>query len=135
MFKNTTYAWYKKLKKPSFAPPSITFGIVWSVLYPIIFISFGFVFYLFFNGTIPFITLLPFIINLFSNLIFIHIQFKIKNNLLAAIDTLIIDISLIWGMILIFPYSSILAYVQIPYLLWVLFATVLQLSITYLNWG
>jgi translocator protein len=36
-------------------------------------------------------------------------------------------------MIAIFPYSRFVTYIQIPYLLWVSFATVLQLTITFLN--
>jgi len=41
--------------------------------------------------------------------------------------------TLIWAMIAIYPRSRSLAYIQIPYLAWVAFATVLQLTITYLN--
>jgi tryptophan-rich sensory protein len=36
-------------------------------------------------------------------------------------------------MIAIYPHARVIAYAQIPYLLWVSFATVLQLTITFLN--
>ncbi len=38
-------------------------------------------------------------------------------------------------MLAIFPHARWIAYIQVPYLLWVLFATVLQVTITYLNKG
>jgi tryptophan-rich sensory protein len=125
--------YYKKLKKPFFAPPSWLFGVVWTILYPIIFISFGYIFYQYFRGEITFTIILPFILNLLFNFIFTPIQFKLRNNILSALDISLVIITLIWAMFSVYPYSPLLAYVQIPYLLWGSFATVLQFSITYLN--
>jgi tryptophan-rich sensory protein len=85
------------------------------------------------QGRIPFIVALPFILNLIFNLIFTPIQFGLKNNLLAGADVLLVFITLVWAMVAIFPYAKWIAYIQIPYVLWVTFATVLQLTITYLN--
>lgn len=82
---------------------------------------------------VPFIVALPFILNIIFNLSFTSLQFGLKNNLLAGLDILFILITLIWAMVSIYPYLPWLAYIQIPYLLWVSFATVLQLTITYLN--
>jgi tryptophan-rich sensory protein len=127
------YNWYQSLIKPSWAPPAYLFGPVWSFLYLLIFISFGKVVLMFFQKKIPFLVLLPFILNLIFNLLFTPIQFGLKNNFLAAIDILLVLITLIWLMITIFPYQKWIAYIQIPYLLWVLFATVLQFTVTYLN--
>lgn len=127
------YNWYRKLIKPAFSPPSWVFGPVWTVLYILIIISFGRVFQLAFQGKISLIIVLPFFLNLIFNFIFTPIQFGLKNNFLAAIDIFLILITLIWAMIVIFPYSNWISYLQIPYLLWVSFATVLQFTITYLN--
>ncbi len=127
------YNWYSQLKKPSWAPPSWLFGPVWSVLYILIAISFGKVFWMAGQGALPFMIALPFILNLFFNLIFTYIQFKLKNNLLAALDIILVLITLKLSMWAIFPYTPWVAYLLIPYLLWVCFATVLQLTITYLN--
>lgn len=128
-----TYNWYRKLIKPNFSPPAWLFGPVWTFLYVLIFISFGRVFQLWLQGTIPFIIILPFILNLLFNFIFTPIQFGLKNNLLAAVDISLILITLIWAMIGIFPFTQWITYIQIPYLLWVSFATILQFKITYLN--
>ncbi len=76
---------------------------------------------------------LPFVLNLIFNFYFTPLQFGLKNNLLSAIDILLVLVTLIWAMVVIYPYARWIAYIQIPYLLWVLFATALQLSITYLN--
>ena len=127
------YNWYSQLKKPSWAPPSWLFGPVWSVLYILIAISFGKVFWMAGQGALPFMIALPFILNLFFNLIFTYIQFKLKNNWLAALDIILVLVTLKLAMWAIFPYAPWVAYILIPYLLWVCFATVLQLTITYLN--
>ncbi len=128
-----SYNWYSHLIKPSWAPPSWLFGPVWTVLYVLIFISFGTVFYKVFNKELPIIILLPFVLNLFFNLIFTYLQFGLKNNFLAALDILLVLGTLIWAMVLIYPHFKWIALINIPYLLWVCFATVLQLTVTYLN--
>jgi tryptophan-rich sensory protein len=130
---NNTYNWYSTLIKPTWAPPSYLFGPVWTFLYILIAISFGKVFWMAYQKEISFIIALPFILNIFFNLIFTPIQFGLKNNLLAAIDITLVLITLIWAMIAIYKHSPWISYTQIPYLLWVCFATVLQFSVTWLN--
>jgi len=82
---------------------------------------------------VAYMVVLPFILNLFFNFAFTPLQFGVKNNVLAAIDILLVLGTLIWLMIAIYPHNKWITYIQIPYLLWVSFATVLQLTITYLN--
>ncbi len=130
---NETSTWYSSIIKPSWAPPSWLFGPVWSVLYAIIAISFGAVFYKVFTKQLPFLVALPFILNLIFNFAFSPIQFALKNNMLAAIDILLVLVTLIWSLYAIYPHMRWVAFVNIPYLLWVLFATVLQITITILN--
>ncbi len=127
------YSWYSQLRKPKFAPPSWLFGPVWTVLYILIAISYGYVGYLFYINQLTFIIVLPFILNLIFNFAFTSIQFGLKNNYLAAIDILLTLGTLIWAMIAIFPFVSWISYINIPYALWGTFATVLQLTITWLN--
>lgn len=129
----TTYTWYQSLIKPAWAPPSWLFGPVWSVLYLVIAFSFGKVFLLVFQRRLPVMIVLPFVLNLLFNLAFTPLQFGLKNNLLAAGDIVLVLVTLIWSIVSIYPHVRWVAYLQIPYLLWVSFATVLQLTITYLN--
>jgi benzodiazapine receptor len=131
-----TYNWYSQLIKPTWAPPSWLFGPVWTVLYAIIVVSFGTVFYKAFTKQIPWIVTLPFALNVLFNLIFTPIQFGLKNNLLASIDILLVVGTLVWALYVIWnkvPELRWVVYANIPYLLWGTFATCLQLTITYLN--
>ena len=129
----TTYNWYSQIIKPSWSPPAWLFGPMWTFLYVLIAISFGKVFIMAWQKNLAFIVTLPFILNLIFNFAFIPLQFGLKNNLLAAMDILLVLGTLIWAMIAIYPHSRWITYIQIPYLLWVSFATILQLTITYLN--
>ena len=129
-----TYNWYTTLLKPTWAPPSWLFGPVWSVLYIIIARTFGYVFYKVYQGDIPKLVALPFALNLLFNAAFTPLQFGLQNNFLAAIDISLILITLLWALIVIYPYQAFVTYANIPYLLWVIFATILQFTITYLNW-
>lgn len=130
---NNAYNWYSTLIKPTWAPPSYLFGPVWTFLYLLIAVSFGKVFIMFAQKEIPFYVMLPFALNLFFNFIFTPLQFGLKNNLLAAVDILLVLGTLVWAIVAIYPYAKWIAYIQVPYLLWVSFATVLQITITYLN--
>ena len=129
------YAWYSQLKKPSWSPPAWLFGPVWTFLYILIIISFGKVFLMTWKKEIALMVALPFVLNLIFNFAFTSLQFGLRNNYLAAVDILLILGTLIWAMIAIYPHASWIAYLQIPYLLWVLFATSLQLTVTWLNRG
>lgn len=131
-----TYNWYSQLIKPSWAPPSWLFGPVWTVLYAIIAVSFGFVFYKTFTGKLAWVVALPFALNLIFNFAFTPLQFGLKNNLLASVDILLVLVTLVWALFAVWHSAQDLrwvVFVNIPYLLWVSFATVLQLTITYLN--
>lgn len=78
---------------------------------------------------------MPFALNLLFNFAFTPLQFGLKSNVLASIDILLVLATLLWAMRSIYPHAPWIAYAQIPYLFWVMFATCLQLTITYLNYG
>jgi len=125
--------WYQHLIKPTWSPPAWLFGPVWTFLYVLIFISFAKVFIMLYQKQISFLVALPFILNLIFNFSFTYFQFGLKNNVLAAVDILLVLITLIWAIVAIYPHLRWISYIQLPYLIWVSFATVLQLTITYLN--
>ena len=128
-----TKEWYAALTKPTWAPPDWVFGPVWSVLYIIIAISFGYVFYKIYQGSLSYWVGLPFLLNLVFNIAYSPLQFGLKSNELASLDILLVLTTLAWAMYMIYPEYKWVALVNIPYFLWVSFATVLQLTITYLN--
>lgn len=127
--------WYNSLAKPSWTPAPTTIGLTWRILYPIILVSFGFVFVQAFRKKLQWHVTLPFAVNLVANLIFTPIQFGMRNLPLAAVDILIVWATIIWMMVAIWRHSRWVAIAQIPYFVWVSIATVLQLSITAMNWG
>lgn len=131
---NNSYAWYATLVKPVWAPPPWLFGPVWTVLYAIIAVSFGTVFYKIWTKEIPWSVGVPFALNLIFNLAFTPLQFGLQSNIIAALDILFVLATLVWAMVVIYSHIPWITYAQIPYLLWVSFATVLQLTITALNW-
>src|ERR1035437_256847 len=128
-----TYTSYQTLLKPTWSPPSWLFGPVWTLLYAVIAVSFGKVFWMAAKGEVPLMVALPFVLNLVFNFSFTYFQFGLKNNYLAAADILLVLSTLIWALVAIYPHIKWVALVNIPYLAWVAFATVLQLTITYLN--
>lgn len=130
---NSSYSWYMQLKKPDWAPPGWVFGPVWSFLYLIIAISFGYVFYLAFKKRIPARATIPFILNLAFNFAFTPLQFGLRSNILAAIDVVLVLLTLVWSLVRVRPILPWVALVNLPYFLWVSFATVLQLTITWMN--
>jgi tryptophan-rich sensory protein len=130
---NNQQNWYQLLDKPTWAPPSWLFGPVWSVLYVIIIASFGSVFYKAFTKQIPWIVAVPFALNIIFNLAFTPIQFGLRSNVLATVDIVLVLGTLVWALVVIYPYMRWVSFINIPYLAWVCFATVLQITIMVIN--
>lgn len=126
--------WYNSLSKPDWTPAPATIGRIWSILYPVIVISFGFVLIQALRRKLPWRVVLPFAINLVANLIFTPIQFGLRNLPLASLDILIVWTTIVWSIVAIWRFSRWVAVAQVPYLAWVSLATVLQLSMTIMNW-
>lgn len=126
--------WYSSLAKPSWTPAPATIGLIWQLLYPVILVTFGFVFLQAIRGKTPWQVALPFAINLVSNLIFTPIQFGMRNLPLAALDILVVWVTIIWMIVIVWRHYRWVALAQLPYFVWVSLATVLQLSITWMNW-
>jgi benzodiazapine receptor len=126
--------WYNALVKPTWTPAPSTIGTIWQILYPVIAITFGYVFVRWFREKLPSRVALPFLVNLIANLAFTPIQFGIRSLPLAAIDILIVWGTILWTIHAIWPHHRWIAVAQLPYLAWVSTATILQLTITWSNW-
>lgn len=121
------------MKKPSWAPKAKTFGLIWAILYLIIAVTFGTVLYQVITGQLPLVLILPFVLNLIFNILYTPIQFGLRSSILGLVDTLLVLVTLVWLMVVVYPYIPFVALANIPYLLWVCFATVLQATIMYMN--
>ena len=127
--------WYNGLAKPSWTPTPATIGLIWRVLYPIILITFLFVFVQAARREVGRRVALPFAVNLVANLIFTPIQFGLRDLPLASVDILIVRVTILWMIAVVWRHYRWVAVAQVPYLIWLSIATVLQLSISWMNWG
>ena len=125
--------WYDGLVKPSWTPEPATIGTIWSILYPVILFTFGWVFVQVLRGRLPWTVALPFAVNLAANLAFTPIQFRLRHLPLATADILVVLVTIPWMMAAVWRHSPWVALAQGPYLLWVSIATVLQVAITLWN--
>jgi benzodiazapine receptor len=127
--------WYNSLAKPSWTPAPATISLIWTILYPIILVSFGFVFVQAFRGKVAWKVALPFAVNLAANLLFMPLFAGLRNVPLAALDIVIVWATILWLALAVWPAYKWVAVAQGPYFVWVSIATALQLSITGMNWG
>jgi len=125
-------AWYAALNKPSFNPPGYLFGPVWSALY----ILMGVSMFLIWNTpktTLRQKALTVFGVQLFFNFWWSILFFSFHTILLSLVDILLLWFLIIYMITLFKKIKPVAAYLQIPYLLWLTFATVLNICIWYLN--
>lgn len=125
---------YSKINQPPLSPPSILFPIVWTILFTLMGISAALVYG--FRNTKPEevrTALIVYAINLAVNFVWSLIFFNMQAYLFSFI-WIILLIAVIITMIVLFKrISPLAAYLQIPYLLWVVFAAYLNLAIYILN--
>lgn len=121
---------YNSLQKPFLAPPSILFPIVWTILYILMGVSYGI---LESKSLIEPKTKFIYYIQLFVNATWSIIFFTLKWRLFAFIWIILLDLLVIIMIIEFYKKNKIAGLIQIPYLLWVLFASYLNLAVYLLN--
>lgn len=122
---------YKDLIQPPFAPPSIIFPIAWSILYLLM----GLAYYFFktrYNGDQTLESKLYYI-QLFVNALWSIIFFNLKWRFIAIVWILLLLILIVTLASDFKSKSKISYYLFIPYILWVMFATYLNIGIYILN--
>ena len=122
---------YSNFIQPSFAPPGIVFPIVWSILYTLMGISSYIISES--NSYSKEKALSLYRVQLVINLLwsFIFFVFNLKTFAFIWIILLIVVVVLMIKKFL--SISKLAGYLQIPYLLWLIFASILNLSIVFLN--
>ena len=121
---------YNTLIKPVLAPPSILFPIIWTILYVLMGISYGRLESKFLvDSEIKFI----YYVQLFFNALWSIIFFTFEWRLFAFIWLIILILLITIMIIKFYNKDNVAGLIQIPYLLWALFASYLNLSIYLLN--
>ena len=125
---------YEALVKPPFSPPGIVFPIVWIILY----ILMGMSAWLACKAAVAAgvskeRVLVPYGVQLFLNIAWPILFFRFQLYPAGALWALFLTVAVVW-MILRFHYvCKLAAYLQIPYLLWCLFAVYLSFGVALLN--
>lgn len=121
---------YNYLVNPPLSPPSYLFPIVWNALYLLIGISY----YIYRkNNNDNHLTIKLYYIQLILNYLWSIIFFTLKLRTLAVIWIIVLAITVIYLMIRFYKEERTIFYLFIPYILWVLFATYLNIGIVVLN--
>ncbi len=121
---------YNSLQKPQLSPPSILFPIMWTILYILMGISYGI---LKSKHLVDPDTKKIYYLQLFVNALWSIFFFTFKWRLFAFLWIILLDILVIIMIIKFFKNNKLAGVLQIPYLLWTLFASYLNLAIYLLN--
>lgn len=124
--------WFNSLQKPSFQPPDKLFGLAWTTLY----ILMGISLYLIWKSPLTKLrktALWVFGIQLFFNFWWSILFFSFHSLFLSIIDISIMWMLILYMIVLFRKVNPSAGYINIPYLLWVSFAAVLNISIWVLN--
>ncbi len=121
---------YQELIKPMLAPPKLAFPIAWSIIYLLMGISY---YKLNKNSDITYEEKGVYYAQLIVNALWSIIFFLFKLRLLACFWIILLDILVIWMIKLFYKRNKVSGLLNIPYLLWILFATYLTIGIYILN--
>lgn len=122
---------YNSLNRPPLSPPSIVFPIAWTILY----ILMGISIYIIMQSKrkLKKNARLIYYIQLATNALWTPIFFGFKEYFLAFLWILMLIVFVITMILTFYKISKKAAYIQIPYLLWLLFASYLNFGVFVLN--
>lgn len=125
--------WYTTLNKPSFNPPNWLFAPVWSTLYAMMGVAAGLVWARSAETYKVKAALSVFALQLALNSLWSILFFGLRNPTVALVEIVVLWIAIFLTIRRFYPISKWAAWLLIPYLLWVSFASVLNLFIVILN--
>jgi tryptophan-rich sensory protein len=123
--------WYVGINKPSFNPPSWIFGPVWTTLYIMIAVSLYLILAKKYENKKK--ALGYFFVQLGLNFAWSLVFFGLHSPLGALLIILLLDLFVALTILEFQKISRPAAWLLVPYLLWISFATVLNFSIWMLN--
>ena len=120
---------YKSLNLPFFAPPPILFAIVWPILYLLIAISIYKISKIGFSKEYKYFLIANYIFNQSFTFLF----FYLKSIILGTLSSILSLITAIFLFLETKKSDKKTSYLLIPYLIWLIFASILSISILFLN--
>ncbi|WP_137597328.1 TspO/MBR family protein [Paucilactobacillus kaifaensis] len=132
LFAGDIAAKYEDLTKPVLSPPAPTFVIVWPILYTLIGIS---LYFLITSKSNPIkkTVLILFTLQLFVNFIWSIIFFAGNAYWIGLIVIIMLDILVSYLIVYARQINRFASYLLVPYLIWIIFATYLNLGTAVLN--
>jgi len=126
-------SWYAALNKPAFTPPNWLFGPAWTTLYVLMGMAAALVWNKGWEKRAVKAAIYIFALQLALNFAWSFIFFGQHWILAALIEIIILWLAIIWCIIAFGRVSRLAGWLLAPYILWVSFASVLNLSIWLLN--
>ncbi|HEY6914004.1 MAG TPA: TspO/MBR family protein [Paludibacter sp.] len=123
--------WYQFLNKPAFNPPNWIFGPVWTILYIMMGISVALVWHTPHADRRK--AMIFFAVQFILNLCWSFLFFNLHLPGVAYFEIMAMCISIALTIIAFYKINKTAALLLLPYLCWVLFATILNYSIWILN--
>lgn len=124
---------YLSLERPPLSPPGWVFPVVWSILYALMGISAFLVYKSDANPSAVKKGLTAYIVQLILNFLWSIIFFRFEAFELALADLVLLLLTVIIMTVFFYRVSKAAAFINIPYILWLLFATYLNIGIIILN--
>lgn len=124
--------WYASLNRPSFNPPNWIFGPVWTTLYLLMGVSL-FLIWKEDASKERNVAIVVFLVQLLLNFGWSFIFFYFNRIGLALVEIILLWINIVLMLVLFYRIRPLAAYLNIPYLLWVSFASVLNAAYYFLN--
>lgn len=131
----SVHTWYPTLAKPSWTPPPWVFGPVWTYLYLTMAIAGWLIWKEVHNNNRSKLPLWLFGIQLGLNFIWSGLFFSLQNPFLGMIDICLLLLTLIITTVVFWDINKIAGLLMVPYLIWVSYATSLNIAIWILNKG
>ncbi|HUU65564.1 MAG TPA: TspO/MBR family protein [Dehalococcoidales bacterium] len=125
--------WYATLQKPPFNPPNWLFAPAWATLYLLMGISAFIIWRRGLGNPQVKRALFLFVIQLVLNALWSVAFFGLESPLYGVIVIAALWVAILFTILKFFKVSSVAAVLMLPYILWVTFAAVLNVSIWVLN--
>ena len=127
-------SWFAvELIKPAWQPPNFLFGPVWTTLYILMGLAAGYIFAQGWEKKEVKIATVVFLIQLGLNVLWSYMFFGWHLLLGATIEIIVLWVMICVTMYLFYKIKPVAAYLLIPYILWVTFATALTATIWLIN--